>query len=78
MSSRPGGGPPPDPDAFDEGDDEIYLPFAGRREHAAHGEELPDDDLLVDEDLDELGTAAAVRMRPPPKELSRRDRKSVV
>lgn len=75
MNSRPGGGPPLDPDAFDEGGDEIYLPFAGRREHTGHGEDLPDDDVLINDDLDDPGTAAAVRMRPPPKELSRRDRR---
>lgn len=79
MNSRPGGGSPPDPDAFDGGDDEIYLPFAGRRGHTAHGDGLPGeedgDDVLVDDDFDEAGASAAVRMRPPPKELSRRDRR---
>ena len=77
MNRRPGAGPPPDPDASGEpedGDEGIYLPFAGRRGHAAHGEEPPDDDTLDDES-EELGPAAAVRMRPPPKELSRRDRR---
>ena len=79
MNSRRIDGLPPDPDAFDETDEgggEIYLPFAGRRGHIAPREELSNDDSddVVDDDLDDLGTAA-VRMRPPPKELSRRDRR---
>ena len=84
MSSREGEGPPPDPDAFGDGGedgDEIYLPFAGRRAHTSPGEQLRDDDegdddaLLFDDDVDELDPASAVRMRPPPRELSRRDRR---
>ena len=80
MNSRDDVGTPPGPDAFDdtdEGGGEIYLPFAGRRGHIAPHEELSDDDsddVVDDDDLDGLDTAAVVRMRPPPKELSRRDR----
>ena len=81
MNSRRGESPHPESDAFDdtdEGGGEIYLPFAGRRGHITPREELSDDDhddVLVDDDLYEVGTPSAVRMRPPPKELSRRDRR---
>ena len=54
--------------------EEIYLPFSGRR--AGDADDDADFDLDDDElDVDPREQAAAVRMRPPPKGLKRRDRR---
>jgi len=54
-------------------DDNFHPPFSrGRR---GSGEAVPDDLEGFDEDPAEEFEPAAVRMRPPPRELSRRDRR---
>ncbi len=53
--------------------DDFYLPFSGARRGS--NEAVPDDLEDFDEDLSEELEPAAMRLRPPPEELSRRDRR---